>query len=663
MRRITSLAAILLICMLVPAPRARAVTYTFETIDYPGASTSLLDINDSDQIVGQCRSGKEAHSFVYSGGTFTNIYFIDMGIYDTDAWDINNNGQVIGDFTFDRCAGISCQFPFIYSVATAKAAYFSQRDPRAINDRGQVVGWFYDSTYSYISGDGVNYTIIAYPARNVETRAYGINSSGTVFGSFWDNTGVCHGFLYTNGAFTRIDHPSAKGDTFINGINDSGQAVGSYLDDTGWHGFLYSEGAFTTIDFPYDIISNTDLSYINNNGTIVGYYDDAAGTHNFVYNKGVLTTLDDPSGTGTTTVCGINNGGRIVGYYKIGDSEHGFTATPAYSIAGKVKDTRGSPVAGVVINLRGTSSATTQTASDGTWSFSGLSNGSYTVTPSKNQVTFTPKSGTVNVSDQDLASIDFTARAYSISGKVKDKKGSPMSDVSVALGGTSSATTQTADNGVYSFPCLAGGSYTITPTKGRYTFTPQSVNVIFRGKDVSVRDFTGKCNNQSVSGTVKDSHGSPLGGVKITMSGASSKKGLTASDGTWSFSDVPAGNYTIRVAKDQYAFAPESADLNLSGTDVTGVAFIGTLKTWYISGRISDSHGSSVSDVTVTLNGAASATTKTDWDGLYFFSGLVNGAYTITPPKADSTFKPARRKVSLKNRNILGQNFQGKERN
>jgi SdrD B-like domain len=63
-----------------------------------------------------------------------------------------------------------------------------------------------------------------------------------------------------------------------------------------------------------------------------------------------------------------------------------------YSISGTVSTGLAHPLflSGVTINLTGASMATTTTAMDGSYSFTGLTNGSYTVTPSLSSFTFSP---------------------------------------------------------------------------------------------------------------------------------------------------------------------------------------------------------------------------------------------------------------------------------
>ncbi len=72
-----------------------------------------------------------------------------------------------------------------------------------------------------------------------------------------------------------------------------------------------------------------------------------------------------------------------------------------------------------------------------------------------------------------------------MSGKVKDSKGNAVAGAAVKLGNLSATT----DNeGAYSFPQVADGSYTIQVTK--YGYEPASTNVEVSGAAVSVPDIT-----------------------------------------------------------------------------------------------------------------------------------------------------------------------------
>src|SRR5438445_408558 len=74
-----------------------------------------------------------------------------------------------------------------------------------------------------------------------------------------------------------------------------------------------------------------------------------------------------------------------------------------------------------------------------------------------------------------------------------------------------------------------------------------------------------------------------------------------------------------------------------------------------IAGTISPSTGGNAA--TVTLGGAASATTTADSSGNYTLAGLPNGTYMITPSHAGYTFTPSSQSKTVKGANIRGVNF------
>ena len=86
-------------------------------------------------------------------------------------------------------------------------------------------------------------------------------------------------------------------------------------------------------------------------------------------------------------------------------SDNGSTT---YSISGTVN---GDITSGVTITLSGASSASTNTGSGGSYSFAGLSNGTYTIAPTKTGYTFSPINRSVTVSNANITGQNFTATA------------------------------------------------------------------------------------------------------------------------------------------------------------------------------------------------------------------------------------------------------------
>ena len=91
-----------------------------------------------------------------------------------------------------------------------------------------------------------------------------------------------------------------------------------------------------------------------------------------------------------------------------GDSSTTSTTPSTYSISGSITASSVG-VQGVTMTLSSTSSATATTDANGNYSFTKLANGSYTVTPTMLEYTFTPSSKSVAVSSANVTAQDFIA--------------------------------------------------------------------------------------------------------------------------------------------------------------------------------------------------------------------------------------------------------------
>jgi Carboxypeptidase regulatory-like domain len=87
-----------------------------------------------------------------------------------------------------------------------------------------------------------------------------------------------------------------------------------------------------------------------------------------------------------------------------------FTATAqtnTFSISGTITPTAGG--SGAAVMLSGPAAATTTADTSGNYSFTGLANGTYTVTPSNTGYTFSPVSQSVSVNGANQTGVNFTA--------------------------------------------------------------------------------------------------------------------------------------------------------------------------------------------------------------------------------------------------------------
>jgi|GEM_PF-1715099 len=79
--------------------------------------------------------------------------------------------------------------------------------------------------------------------------------------------------------------------------------------------------------------------------------------------------------------------------------------------------------------------------------------------------------------------------------------------------------------------------------------------------------------------------------------------------------------------------------------------------TYSITGRIVNVLGGPLPNISVSLSGAVTTTVITNAQGVYIFTNLFPGSYTITPSSAFHTFTPSSRSVNITNSNITEQNF------
>jgi len=162
------------------------------------------------------------------------------------------------------------------------------------------------------------------PPGSTSTFPSAITPSGVIIGSYFDASGVTHGFLRTrDGVFTTFDVPSSTSTTATS-ITPGGVMTGWYFDAVGTaHGFIRDRGgSITSFDAPpgssilgsiYNNPSGPPPS-INPSGAIAGtYVDPSFVEHGFLRTAdGTFTTVDFP-GAFFTEVLAINPAGEIVG--------------------------------------------------------------------------------------------------------------------------------------------------------------------------------------------------------------------------------------------------------------------------------------------------------------------------------------------------------------
>jgi probable HAF family extracellular repeat protein len=163
------------------------------TFDVPLAvETVPSGINDRGQIVGAyCMTGcRPTHDFLYDRGNFITIDVPFSGVGATRAFGINNRGQIVGNY--DDSSGTH-EFVYDENRFSRLGNFAFSTTARAVNDRGEIAGIFFDSAHHNFLYDRGQFNILPFPA---SAEALGINNRADIVGLYTDNFGL-HGYVAT----------------------------------------------------------------------------------------------------------------------------------------------------------------------------------------------------------------------------------------------------------------------------------------------------------------------------------------------------------------------------------------------------------------------------------------------------------------------------------
>jgi Tol biopolymer transport system component len=322
-------------------------------------------------------------------------------------------------------------------------------------------------------------------------------------------------------------------------------------------------------------------------------------------------------------------------------SSSNLTPTPvaASTITGKVALTGASDSSGVALTAVGPMIGSASTAADGTYSFTKLQAGTYTVTAAVGDSREHVQATTVTVAaTQSAAAADLTFTLLgAITGKAQKAGATDHSGIEVGvLGQDATALTDAAGN--FRLDGVLLGAQTLSASAAGFT-TATKVVTAARGVTpagtLPLAAVAGP-GTTSISGKVL------LGvddqsGVFVTATGPTMASTLTAHDGTYSFPNLAQGTWfvtarvgdsvegqqTVLVAAG--ATAAHAADLSFTLVgSVTGTA------------KRTGSASADQSGILVGMLGTAQ-TAITDAAGAYRFDGVLLGAHAISASAAGYT--------------------------
>lgn len=314
----------------------------------------------------------------------------------------------------------------------------------------------------------------------------------------------------------------------------------------------------------------------------------------------------------------------------------------------------GTPLTGVQVSAQGTAGAgSVITATNGTYRIPNLAPGRYDVRvqlPNFRTQTFT----------QDVAASETTTRdlvlrrdAGRIRGRVTNQNGLPLAVLAEVQFVTADRSFRVTTNasGFYEIGDMPTG---VTYQATTRVFRPGHVNaehvVVYPdGGEEVVADLTVRVNEGRISGMVGRS------GATVTLLSLPGETVITstvsADDGSYAFTLLPAGDYQVRVNRTGFVFNPAASptlSLAVAGTatfSATSTANVGSINISVTSG------GRPFANVPVSIvssTGGLTRVVSTNAQGTVSVPELPAGlTYAVTPSIANFSFNPVRREVTV----------------
>jgi hypothetical protein len=195
----------------------------------------------------------------------------------------------------------------------------------------------------------------------------------------------------------------------------------------------------------------------------------------------------------------------------------------------------------------------------------------------------------------------------------------------------------TNERGEYRFTDLPPGAYTVAPWSTKYEVSPAKRDLEVHSTQQRA-DFAVPARGR-IHGRISGIFGGIGRGV-VYVDGPVSDWQLTESDGSFSFSGLPAGQpYRVRPTRSTYIFTPPVHSIErLNGEVERSFEAAGR---WLVEGRITLADGTPVEDVTFEVTGADLKPAKSTPRGTYGIRWLPEGGtYVVRPVKPGFTFSP-----------------------
>jgi hypothetical protein len=218
-----------------------------------------------------------------------------------------------------------------------------------------------------------------------------------------------------------------------------------------------------------------------------------------------------------------------------------------------------------------------------------------------------------------IIQISATAAAVgTVTGRVTNTAGAPISGASVTSGGNGAVT---GSDGAYTLQ-LPGGTATLTAALAGYQNASESVTVTAGQSTQAATLQIQPTNPGNVTGAVTDGNRQALSGAIVSAAGLSA---TSAADGSYTLSNLPAGQTTIQASLTGFQSGSTSVTV-VAATTTTAPAITLVSGSGAVSGNVKSSTGAVIAGASVGFGGGS---TTTDASGNYTLGGIPVGTIQL----------------------------------
>jgi protocatechuate 3,4-dioxygenase beta subunit len=321
-----------------------------------------------------------------------------------------------------------------------------------------------------------------------------------------------------------------------------------------------------------------------------------------------------------------------------------------HSLSGKLLHANGFAIADAAVSLSGGMEREIRSDSSGVFTFSGLPDGAYTLSFSKQGLVF-ESNKTVAVDGKDIDAGVFwggyaSKTKFTFVGRVLDETGNPVKGVTLHITGDEfEKELLLRDLEQVTCTLQFGKTYTVIPEKTgySYSFSPEKWELT-APDSVSVCTFSARYTGSplhSISGRIVDKKGNPIRGLLVLKGDAAPQFFYADSTGTFAFSGLRDNDYIVNL-DGAYTWNPQDRVITVAGRDVS----LGDLECSYrgttlytLSGRVVDQNGAGIPDLFVNITpGAPWGNPYTGADGTY--QQKVGAGGGIAPEQVTMIIRP-----------------------